>query len=145
MAAVHIAASFFRSAGIDTLAGVCPERPGPGCLRKLPSWLGQLAALSSAEALALLSEHVLRVPKKLWSQVEAEYNAGVRAANCPGLALMLEGSLASRAACFGKAHCEHVSVNLASAPAGPKGRFYYIAAGVGSGIADIQEVCAKAH
>jgi hypothetical protein len=147
MAAVRIAASFFQSAGIAPPAGICPDRQGAGCLRKLPAWLGQLAALRPAEALRLLAEHLQHVPEKVWTQVEAEYNAGVKAAGLPGLALLKAGSLASRAACLLPAHCEAINVHYAAVSAGtaaPKGRFFYIAAGVGCGIKEIQEVCTTA-
>jgi hypothetical protein len=141
MAAVVIAASFFRRAGKAAPAGVCPERSGPGCLKKLPAWLAQLDALTPAEALRLLADHVRSVPDKLWTLVEAEYNAGVRASGVPGMALLEAGSLARRAALLASLPCDVTNVHCPAVSAGIRPyRFYYIAAGVGCGIEEVQQV-----
>jgi hypothetical protein len=84
LAAIHIAASFLRDAGVRAPAGVCPDRRGPSCLSKLPTWLGQVAALSGSAALVLLAEHARCVPPDVWQRVEAEYNDGVNVARCQG-------------------------------------------------------------
>jgi hypothetical protein len=143
MAAVRIVAFMFQTAGVAAPAGVCPDRQGPGCLRKLPAWLGQLADLRPAEALGLLADHIDLVPDKVWSQVEAEYNAGVKTAGLPGLALLHAGALADQAARIASARCVLSNVPLPTDPGGSvgaKGRFFYIAAGVGCGIKEVQEV-----
>lgn len=141
MAAIFIASSFFGRAGIAAPAGVCPERSGPGCLKKLPAWLGQLDALRPAEALRLLADNCGSVPEKVWTLVEAEYNAGVKACCLPGMALLDAGSLASKAALLASLPCDVTNALCPAVSAGvPTGRFFYIAAGVGCGIKEVQQV-----
>jgi hypothetical protein len=144
VAAVRVVSSFLIQAGVSAPAGVYLDPQAPGCLGKLPAWLGQLAALGPREGLELLSYNVAVVPEKLWAQVESEYNSGVRLATAPLLQLSA-GDLASKAALIAR----HVSCSVhthelpvpAAGPRAPRGRFFYIAAGVGSGIAEIQQVC----
>jgi hypothetical protein len=144
VAAVRIVSSFFIQAGISAPAGVYLDPQAPGCLGKLPAWLGQLAALGPREGLKLLSDNVAGVPEKLWAQVESEYNSGVRLATAP-LVQLSAGDLASKAGeivrhVSGPEEVHELPVPAAG-PRAPRGRFFYIAAGVGSGIAEIQQVC----
>jgi hypothetical protein len=146
MAAVLIVAEFFTTAGVRAPAGVCPDRQGPGCLSELPVWIRQLAGLNATEALQRLAERSKSVSPNLWARVETEYNAGVRAARC-GLTLLKPGELAQKYASLFPtgAGREVVSGNLPARPSvvgTPKGTFYYIAAGVGCGIKEAEEVCA---
>jgi hypothetical protein len=146
VAAVRVVSSFFLQAGVVAPAGVHLDPQAPGCLGKLPSWLGQLAAIGPREGLELLSDHVAGVPKKLWAQVESEYNSGVRLVTAPLLPLSA-GDLASKAALIAReVSCSVPALQLnfpvpAVGPRAPRGRFFYIAAGVGSGIAEMQQVC----
>lgn len=141
IAAIRICSSLFEAAGVRVPAGVCPDNKGPGCLGKLPAWLGQLAALSAAEALGHLADHVHTVPVNVWSQVEAEYNSAARLC---GMAQLNALDLAFRAASLPSPIMPdrvHVAT-CCVAPAGRLGRrYYYIAAGVGCGIRDLEEVC----
>jgi hypothetical protein len=111
----------------------------------MPAWLGQLAALAPREALQHLSDNIACVPDKLWALVEAEYNSGARLATT-ALVRLDAGELASKAAQIarklawsGQAHDIDILVPVA-APSSPKGYFFYIAAGIGSGIAEAQQV-----
>jgi hypothetical protein len=144
VAAVRIVSSFFLQAGVVPPAGVCLDPRDPGCLGKLPAWLGQLAALGPREGLQLLGENVAGVPHRLWGLVEAEYNSGVRLAT-PQLLQLSAGELASKASQLTREFsCSVPAVDIAL-PAerarAPQGRFFYIAAGIGSGIAEMQKVC----
>jgi hypothetical protein len=148
MAAVHLVAKFFMVAGVRAPAGVCPDRQGPGCLSKLPVWLRQLAGLNATEALQLLAEHAQKVPAELWERVETQYNSGVKAARC-GLTLLQPGELARNFASLipTSAGAEVVPVNHPATLSGVgnhNGTFYYIAAGVGCGIREAEEVCTAA-
>jgi hypothetical protein len=101
-----------------------------------PAWLGQIAALSGTEALALLGEKARSVPADFCSRVEAEYNAGVKAARCPKLTPLTPGILAQDTARVWPATSSFgAATAILPAPptciGAPTGRFYYIAAGVG--------------
>jgi hypothetical protein len=151
LAAVHIAATFSIAAGVRAPAGVCPDwqGPSPECLSRMPKWLGNLAALNATEALMRLKEHAQSVKAELWKRVEAEYNAGVKAARF-GLTMLEPGELGRSFVCLllpTSAGQEVSAGNLRAPPSGigaPKGRFYYIAAGVGCGIKEAEEVRAPA-
>jgi hypothetical protein len=147
LAAVHIAATFFVAAGVRAPAGVCPDRKGPSPerLSKLPPWLAQVAALNAMEALQCLARSTQSIPAKLRTRVESEYNAGVKAAGC-GLKPLERGELARNFASMlpSSAGDGVPTGKLAPTPSSlpaPKGRFYYIAAGVGCGIKEAEEVC----
>jgi hypothetical protein len=143
-AAMHIVASFFASAGVLPPAGVCPPGNGPSDLGRIAGWLAALAAIHPAEAMHLLAQNISTVSSKLMNDVQLEYNAGVRASRCDELPLLAPDELAARFAM----HATTVStfkeldtvVASSASPAAPRGRFYYIAAGIGSGISDIQQV-----
>jgi hypothetical protein len=80
----------------------------------------------------------------MWALVESEYNSGVRLGT-PSLVQLGSGELASKAAHVARHVSSPEEVHElpvpAAGPRAPRGRFFYIAAGVGSGIAEIQQVC----
>lgn len=144
VAAMSIVSGLFLKAGVRLPAGVCPR--GTSCVAKLPAWLRCLAATVPAEALQILADSLHTVSVTLLTTVEIEFNAGVRAASLPDLAELAPGELASRLhkLCLDLCRKPVECVPAALAPQVSRGGFYYIAAGVGCGIAEIQEVCESA-
>ena len=147
MAAVKLAASFFIKHGIEAPAGLCPDVELPGRLDKFPGWLAWLAQLNHSEAVATLADSVLIVPDAVYRAVELEYNAGIIAAasTLHGLKQLEPGHLAHRIAGLKRALFANtpriLPVGTQVRAAVPAGTFYYIGAGVGCGIREVQQVC----
>jgi hypothetical protein len=142
VAAMKIAASVFQRAGHVTPAGECPPGNEPQCLAQLSGWLCTLACIAPTEALQLLADNLHTVPCTLFNTVECEYN---RAARATGRAQVLPGTIASSLALLRTAlsPLPVLSAYVGSAPSVPcTGRFYYIAAGIGCGILEMEQVCA---
>lgn len=141
IAAMQIVLNLFQRSGMQAPAGVCPPGSGPGSVDKMSGWLRCLAAIYPAEAMQILAENIRTVPSQHLSAVETEYNT---AAAARGLAQLVQGELAYRLHNLELqlALPEHVqtAVNAGVQPAAPRGRFYYIAAGVGCGIREMEQV-----
>jgi hypothetical protein len=146
MAAIRLTYQKFVRCGLAAPAGVCSDAPPPQRLDTLPSWLSLLACLDPTEAMCILVSCVHCVPASVYRTVEAEFNTGIRSCNTPALAhLHLEpGTLSQRILAFkDKIPASTRSIQ----PIGPAvrpyehhGTFYYIGAGVGCGIREIQQV-----
>ena len=143
MTAIRIVACIFRSSGVPVPAGPGALDDPPACLEKQPMWLQLLAGLQNREALQLLCDSWRDVPSEVLGKAEQEYNKGVVAPSdlMPRLA---PGHLASS---FRRLQQQFISQAKYSCAAVVHvgrgswlGTFYYIAAGVGSGIAEAQQV-----
>jgi hypothetical protein len=149
IAAMQIVASFFTSAGVVVPAGVCPPGQRPADIGRIAAWLTGLAALAPVEAMQLLAHNTSIVSSKLMADVELQYNAGVRASRCDQLPLLASGELAAKFALHVLTVSSHkeqdTMLPVVTAPAAPRGRFYYIAAGIGSGISEMQQVSVLNH
>jgi hypothetical protein len=145
IAAIFIVGSQFTDAGKEIPAGVCPPGKRAERLDRTAAWVAALAAIDPAEAMLLLAQNTHTVSSKLLGDVEREYNEGVRAMNDPELPVLAPGELAARfalhAATFHKKDDLNTVSPCVTGPAAPVGRFYYIAAGIGSGISEMQHVC----
>jgi hypothetical protein len=113
-----------------------------------------LGGLQAETAIKILVGTWSEVPESLINRTEREYNEGIKASRPrgPGNDLQLaeqlqEGQLAAR---FSNLVTEVQSRGEDAAIAARcvhevdlqiRGHFYYIAAGIGSGIAEIQQVC----
>jgi hypothetical protein len=142
IAAMKIAASLFERAGLVAPAGECPPGNGPESLAQLSGWLCTLDGIAPTEAMQLLAEFLPTVSCELFTAVECEYN---RAARATGRAQVLPGTIASSLALLRTAlsPLPVLSAYVGSAPSVPcTGRFYYIAAGIGCGILEMEQVCA---
>jgi hypothetical protein len=144
VAAIHIAAYQFSAAGMMPPAGICPPGKRAECLQKTAAWLPTLAALDPAEAMQLLADNLHMVSSKLVGDVEREYNVAVRATRNDELPELAHGELASRLALHATAMNNKDALPTVlpfiAGPAVPRGRFYYICAGIGSGICHMQQV-----
>lgn len=146
MAAVKVTALFFARCGVTAPAGVCSDAPPPQRLDHLASWLSLLAGLDPTEALCILVSCAHCVPASVFRSVEAEFNAGIRSCNTPAFAhLHLEPDTLFHRIMALK---DEIPASTRSIqPVGSRlrsdehhGTFYYIGAGVGCGIREIQQV-----
>jgi hypothetical protein len=146
MAAIKTVAFFFVRAGLAAPAGVCSDAPAPQRLDHLASWLSLLAGLDPTEAISILVSCAHCVPASVYRRVESEFNAGIRSCNTPAFAhLYLEPDTLSQRV-IALQHSLPDSTRSIQ-PIGPAvrpyehhGTFYYIGAGVGCGIREIQQV-----
>jgi hypothetical protein len=144
-AAIRIIARMFATAGVVVPAGECPDPISHGRLDKLPAWLRWLADIAPSEAIALLADNIALVPAEVLAAVELEYNAGLAGA-CSSLMTLTAGDLATSIASLrAHVHCPTPTVCMPAGPCGPRGRFYYIGAGVGCGIKEAQLVCSHLY
>ena len=137
---------FFQALGVRCPAGVTVTA-FPSSIGNRALWLQQLGGLPAAEAIRILREHVLFVPSRIMQNVEREFNVAV---NClpeaSGVRQLAPNELLQHLTVFAAVSSVDRPVQLRSTcptPAAPtfRGTFYYIAAGIGSGIHDIEKVC----
>lgn len=148
MIAIRIVAKLFVRAGWQAPAGVWDGVDPPSILSPHMAWLQLLGSLCAHEAIHLLVCHWPHVPCTLVSRVELEYNQGAGACQSAALDRLQEGSLGMQVSVL----CDSVLCSKEEAAGGvvkdlPScvGHFYYIAAGIGCGIAEIQQVRTAAH
>jgi hypothetical protein len=135
MTAVKLVDHIFKAADVVAPAGVCHAPGAPGRVDTLPSWVAWLTRLTPTEAVATLVAGAHRVPDSVYRQVEKEYNNGIAASKWPGVSELEPGQLKQLVAGLKPA----IAVPAASTPVS-QGNFYYIGAGVGCGIREVQQV-----
>jgi hypothetical protein len=142
--AAKLVASIFERAGVAAPAGHLLDAAAPAHLDKMPRWISFLSHLNPCNAVSVLVDSVQIVPDSVFSAVEAEYNAGIVASKQPALArLRLEPcSLVSRILDLKCPVSLPVTISVAPCEPSdaPRGSFYYIGAGVGCGIREVQQV-----
>jgi hypothetical protein len=143
-AAVKLTARLFTLACVVAPAGVCGQTDVPKHLDKMPAWVGWLAEIDPKKAVAMLADWAQHVPEKVYRQVESDYNAGVTQSKRAELALLEPGSLKHLVSTLNPASSVSTHPSPLAVPStltgASQGTFYYIGAGVGCGITEIQEV-----
>lgn len=149
--AIRIVAKYFIAAGLRAPAGVWDGVDPPSNLGGHMAWIQLLGNLCAHEAIQLLVENWSAVPTALVSRTELEYNRGIEACSqqatdsVPLPDRLQQGQLCARVSvlieqvpCPGESACS--SRETVEELARCAGHFYYIAAGVGCGISEIQQV-----
>jgi hypothetical protein len=143
-AAVRLTYRLFTLACVVPPAGVCEQTDVPKRLDKMPAWLGWLSEIEPKRAVAMLSDWAEQVPASVYTQVEDEYNAGVTLSKRAELALLEPGTLKHLVSTLNPASSVSTHPSPLAVPStltgASQGTFYYIGAGVGCGITEIQEV-----
>lgn len=141
---IGIVIDMFRLLGIGCPVGVLVSAfPSSAC--KCANWLVQLSELPAVEAIGLLRRNILSVQSRILSSVESEFNCSVHMLpeSCEVQQFGV-GELLERLKVF--AAVARVSRPVAlppvssTTPSRSRGTFYYMAAGIGSGIKEIEQV-----
>lgn len=160
MLLVNAAGRIFAGAGVPAPAGVCRSIDTPRHPDSMPSWLAWLYKVDAVDAVSLLAGNSKNVPESVYTAVESEFNRGIAASKRrkvplpAGVTLLESGSLAKLIQGM-HLHCTVPAItpselpSAATSPAGRRsvphqqeqGTFYYIAAGVGCGIREVEQVC----